>query len=124
MPRLLDHGASGVVIAMASSVELVEEAVRRARYQPEGVRSFGGQRYGLRAAPANPAEIRPHIYPMIEDRRGFTDIAKIAAVKGIAGLHIGPVDLGLGLGLDRERSRASSKRCRRSSRPATPRRSR
>ena len=101
MPRVLDHGASGVVIAMASSTELVKEAVRRARYQPEGVRSFGGQRYGMRSAPANVAEIRPHIYPMIEDRRGMADIASIAAVEGIAGLHIGPVDLGLGLGLDR-----------------------
>ena len=39
---------------------------------------------------------------MIEDqprRRGHRDIA---AVKGIAGLHIGPVDLGLGLGLNRD----------------------
>ena len=102
MPRLLDHGASGVVIAMASSVELVEETVRRARYQPEGVRSFGGQRYGLRSAPANPAEIRPRVYPMIEDRRALADISAIAAVKGISGLHIGPVDLGLGLGLARD----------------------
>lgn len=101
MPRLLDHGASGVVIAMASSTELVEEAVRRARYQPEGVRSFGGQRYGMRSAPTVPSEIRPHIFPMIEDSRGIADIANIAAVKGIAGLHIGPVDLGLGLSLDR-----------------------
>jgi len=102
MPRLLDHGASGMVIAMASSVELVEETVRRARYQPEGVRSFGGQRYGLRSASANPAEIRPHVYPMIEDRRALADISAIAAVKGISGLHIGPVDLGLGLGLERD----------------------
>src|SRR5215207_10159995 len=62
VPRLLDHGASGIVVAMASSTELVEEAVRRARYQPEGVRSYGGQRYGLRLAPANVSEIRPHIY--------------------------------------------------------------
>src|SRR5260370_2444175 len=29
IPRLLDHGASGVVVAMASSVALAEEAVRR-----------------------------------------------------------------------------------------------
>jgi 4-hydroxy-2-oxoheptanedioate aldolase len=107
MPRVLDHGASGVVIAMASSAGLVKEAVRRARYQPEGVRSFGGQRYGLKNAPTNPAEIRPHIYPMIEDKRGFSDIETIAAVEGIAGLHIGPVDLGLGLGLDRKDRRFS-----------------
>jgi 4-hydroxy-2-oxoheptanedioate aldolase len=102
IPRVLDHGASGVVVAMASSVALAEEAVRRARYQPEGVRSFGGQRYGMRKAPDNVHEIRPHIYPMIEDRRGVADVEAIAAVPGIAGLHIGPVDMGLGLGLDRE----------------------
>jgi 4-hydroxy-2-oxoheptanedioate aldolase len=105
IPRLLDHGASGVVVAMASSVGLVEEAVRRARYQPEGVRSFGGQRYGLRPSPAKVSEIRPHIYPMIEDCRGFGDIADIANVNGIAGLHIGPVDLSLGLALDRSDAR-------------------
>jgi len=102
MPRLLDHGASGVVVAMAASPALVEETVRRARYQPEGVRSFGGQRYGLRPAPEIVSEIRPRVYPMIEDRRGVAEITAIAAVKGIAGLHIGPVDLGLGLSLERE----------------------
>ena len=102
IPRVLDHGASGVVLAMASSAALVEEAVRRARYQPEGVRSFGGQRYGMRPAPEDVSKIRPHVYPMIEDRRGVRDVADIAAVKGISGLHIGPVDLGLGLGLGRD----------------------
>ena len=102
MPRLLDHGASGVIVAMASSTALVEEAVRRARYQPEGIRSYGGQRYGMREAPAAASEIRPHVYPMIEDRRGVEDIAAIARVKDIAGLHIGPVDLGLGLGVGRD----------------------
>jgi 4-hydroxy-2-oxoheptanedioate aldolase len=88
IPRLLDHGAAGVIVAMASSRELVEEAVRRARYQPEGVRSFGGQRYGMRPASTVVSEIRPFVYPMIEDRRGVR-------------LHVGPVDLGLGLSLDR-----------------------
>jgi 4-hydroxy-2-oxoheptanedioate aldolase len=101
IPRVLDHGASGVVLAMASSAALVEEAVRRARYQPEGVRSFGGQRYGLRPAPGDVSAIRPHVYPMIEDQRGVRDVADIAAIKGISGLHVGPVDLGLGLGMDR-----------------------
>ncbi len=102
IPRVLDHGAAGVVVAMASSTALVQETVRRARYQPEGVRSYGGQRYGMRAGSETVSEIRPQVFPMIEDRRGFADIAAIAAVEGIAGLHIGPVDLGLGLGLDRD----------------------
>jgi 2-keto-3-deoxy-L-rhamnonate aldolase RhmA len=99
MPRVLDHGASGIVIAMASEPGLMEEAVRRVRYQPEGIRSFGGQRYGMRQISKPTAEIRPHVYPMIEDSRGVAAVEAIAAVKGIAGLHVGPVDLGLGLGV-------------------------
>jgi 4-hydroxy-2-oxoheptanedioate aldolase len=102
IPRVLDHGAAGVVLAMASSAALVEEAVRRARYQPEGVRSFGGQRFGMRPAPDDVSKIRPQVYPMIEDQRGVRDVAKIAAVKDISGLHVGPVDLGLGLRVDRD----------------------
>src|SRR5258708_3368352 len=87
IPRLLDHGAAGVVVAMASSPALAEEAVRRARYQPEGMRSFGGQRYGMRSAPDDPSQIRPNIYPMIEDRRGVADVAAIAAGQGVARPH-------------------------------------
>jgi 4-hydroxy-2-oxoheptanedioate aldolase len=103
VPRVLDHGASGVVIAMASSVALVERAVALARYQPEGVRSYGGQRYGMRPEPVDVTAVRPGVYPMIEDRRGVDEVAAIAHIPGIAGLHVGPVDLGLGLGLGLDR---------------------
>ena len=119
MPRLLDHGASGVVIAMASSSSWLRRRYAGRAISPKGVRSFGGQRYGLRGGTAEPSEIRPEVYPMIEDRRGVADIAAIAAVKGIAGLHIGPVDLGLGLGLEREDPRYADA-LRTSSPPDTP----
>jgi len=103
IPRVLDHGASGIVIAMASSPELVAQAVSMARYAPEGSRSYGGQRYGLRAEPGDLATVRPAIHPMLEDARGVAAAREIAAVPGVAGLHIGPADLALGLGLGRER---------------------
>jgi 4-hydroxy-2-oxoheptanedioate aldolase len=103
IPRVLDHGAAGVVVAMASSTNMVEEAMRRARYQPEGERSYGGQRYGMHPEPTDVADVRPAVYAMIEDRRGVDEVAAIAGVEGIAGLHIGPVDLGLGLGLGMNR---------------------
>ena len=101
IPRVLDHGAAGVVIAMVSSQEIAAAAVARARYQPEGRRSYGGQRFGLRREADNVAEIRPAVYAMIEDRRGLDAVRAIAAVPGLAGLHVGPVDLGLALGTDR-----------------------
>jgi 2-keto-3-deoxy-L-rhamnonate aldolase RhmA len=101
IPRVLDHGASGVVLAMASEPEVVRAAVERARYQPVGKRSYGGQRYGMRAEPADPADVSPGIYAMLETRRGIEAAAEIAAIEGLAGLHVGPADLGLALGLGR-----------------------
>src|SRR3954453_22047451 len=62
IPRVLDQGASGIVLAMASEPAVVAAAITRARYQPEGLRSYGGQRYGMRPEPPNPAEVRPAIF--------------------------------------------------------------
>ena len=108
IPRVLDHGASGVVIAMASSAELVAQAVSMARYAPEGTRSYGGQRYGMRPEADDVSTIRPLVYPMLEDARGVAAAREIAAVPGVAGLHIGPTDLTLGLGLGRDRAHPRS----------------
>jgi 4-hydroxy-2-oxoheptanedioate aldolase len=107
IPRVLDHGASGIVIAMATSPEMVAGAVSMARYAPEGTRSYGGQRYGMRPEPGNVSDVRPLIYPMIEDSRGAAAVGEIARVPGIAGLHVGPVDLGLGMGFGMDRSRSA-----------------
>jgi 4-hydroxy-2-oxoheptanedioate aldolase len=104
IPRVLDQGAAGIIVAMTSSPEVIAAAVSRARYQPHGTRSYGGQRYGLRKEPADVSEVRPAIYAMLEDRRGVAAAREIAAVAGVAGLHVGPVDLGLGLGLGMDRS--------------------
>lgn len=104
VPRLCDQGATGVIIAMIESAEVARQALAEARYQPEGRRSYGAQRYGLRPEPPDVSEVRPLVYAMIEDRGGFEHLEEIAAVPGLAGLHIGPVDLGLGLGLGLDRS--------------------
>ena len=104
IPRVLDHGASGIVLAMASTPEVVAAAMERARYQPGGRRSYGGQRYGMRAEPQNVGDVRPAIYPMIESRPAIDAIDQICAVRGLAGLHVGPTDLSLGLGLGTDRT--------------------
>jgi 2-keto-3-deoxy-L-rhamnonate aldolase RhmA len=102
IPRVLDHGAAGVVLAMASEPEVVRGAVERARYQPVGKRSYGGQRYGLRPEPDDPGDVRPGTFAMLETPRGVEAVDEIAAIEGLAGLHVGPSDLGLGLGLGRD----------------------
>jgi len=104
IPRVLDHGASGVVLAMASEPEVVRGAVERARYQPHGKRSYGGQRYGLRPEPSDVSEVRPGIHAMLETERGVAAVEEIASIEGLAGIHVGPTDLGLALGLGRDLS--------------------
>src|SRR5882724_1678833 len=104
IPRVLDQGASGIVLAMASESAVVAAAIERARYQPEGLRSYGGQRYGMRPEPDDPADVRPSIYAMLETRRGIEAVEEIAAIPGLAGLHVGPTDLGLALGVGRDQT--------------------
>ena len=47
IPRFLDFGASGVIVAMVDDAEVARRVVSLARYQPDGIRSYGGRRYGL-----------------------------------------------------------------------------
>jgi 2-keto-3-deoxy-L-rhamnonate aldolase RhmA len=99
IPHVLDQGAAGIIIAMASSPETVATAIARARYHPEGQRSYGGQRYGMRHEPDDITTIRPAVYAMLETRAAVECVAEIVAVPGIAGVHIGPVDLRLSIGV-------------------------
>jgi 4-hydroxy-2-oxoheptanedioate aldolase len=101
LPRYLDAGADGVILAMVSTVAEVERAVRLSRYQPQGRRSWaGGKRNGVGEV-TTVAGVReqfvPEILPMIETAEGLGHVEEIAAVPGIAGLYVGPVDLGLAM---------------------------
>ena len=51
LPRVLDHGAAGVIVAMVESAEVATAAVSASRYAPQGRRSWAGQRYGMRSIP-------------------------------------------------------------------------
>ncbi len=94
--RALDLGAAGVVVPMVSTVAQAEHAVEAMHYPPRGLRSFGKVRnyYGKEAAQADPL-----CFAMIETAEGMQNLEAIAAVEGVDGLFVGPVDLGLGLGL-------------------------
>lgn len=104
IPRVLDHGATGVVVAMVEDAATAERAVAEARYHPVGRRSYGGQRYGMRPEPADIRDVQPEIHVMIESAPGLAAVEAIARVPGLAGLHVGPVDLGLALGLGMRRT--------------------
>jgi 4-hydroxy-2-oxoheptanedioate aldolase len=88
-----------VVVPLVSSAVEAADAVRAARYPPEGIRSFGPMRSGLRVGPA-PAESNAAVavLAMVETAGGLADVVEIAATPGLDGLFVGPNDLRLALG--------------------------
>lgn len=95
----LDAGAGGVIVPLVSSAEEAAAAVAAARYPPEGIRSYGPMRSGLRIGPApvdsNAAVL---VLAMIETPAGLEQVADIAATTGLDGLYVGPNDLRLAVG--------------------------
>lgn len=100
IPRYLDFGADGVIVAMVDNADVARRAVSLARYQPHGIRSYGGRRYGLSPEPDNLCDAAPYVYVMVETARAIEAIDEIASVPGLAGVFVGPVDLALALGGD------------------------
>lgn len=95
--RYLDCGAAGVVVPLVETPEIAEQAVRAARFPPEGIRGFSysrANRHGLEfdsyAARANDETV---VVVMIESRRGAEAAEEIASVEGVSALFIGPYDM-------------------------------
>ena len=95
--RVLDAGADAVVIAMIESAAQAAAAVAATRYPPAGVRSFGPLRAGLGHDPAA-HESRASVFAMIETAAALSDIDRICAVDGLAGIYVGPADLAISMG--------------------------
>lgn len=93
--RAADLGAAGVIVPMVNSAADAERAVAAVRYPPRGIRSFGPVRRGY--SPEGAARDALCIV-MIETAEALADLEAIAAVPGLDGLLIGPVDLALGMG--------------------------
>ena len=94
--RALDLGAAGVIVPMVSSAAEADSARAATRYPPLGERSYGP----LQPAPGNvfdPAD-GPVVFVMIETAQGLAEVEAIAAIDGVDGLFVGPVDLALGVG--------------------------
>ena len=99
VPRYLDFGASGVIVATVDDAPTIAHAIEVTRYQPEGIRSYGGARFGLAPEPVDVGEVRPAVWAMIETKGGAASIDAIAAASGVSGLLVGPADLSRAFGL-------------------------
>lgn len=94
--RALDFGAAAVVVPMVSTVEQATSVARAMRYPPHGERSFGPKLHAD-GDPYDPAN-GPMCLVMIETQEGLDNVEQIAALPGIDGLFLGPVDMGFALG--------------------------
>ncbi len=97
--QALDAGAAGVIVPLVDSAADAARALAAATYPPDGVRSYGPMRSGLRVGPA-PAESNAAVVTlaMIETPGGLADVEEICAVPGLAGIYVGPSDLRIAVG--------------------------
>lgn len=99
----LDAGAAGVIVPQIGSLPEAERAVKAARFAPEGnrganpfVRAAG---YSGRLEWFAEANRDTAILLMIEGQGGLAAATEIAALPGLDGIFIGPMDLSHALGV-------------------------
>jgi 4-hydroxy-2-oxoheptanedioate aldolase len=100
--KVLDGGAYGVICPMVNTKKEAESFVSACKYPPMGTRSNGPIRaamYGEATSYQKVANDETLCIPMIETRTAVKNLAAILDVEGIAGVYIGPSDLGFSYGL-------------------------
>ena len=100
--RVLDCGASGIMVPLVETVEQAEALVYHAKYKPVGQRGFSntahvGYRSAAHVQMMEDANKKVMTIAQIETVKGVENAEKIAAVDGIDTLLIGPSDLSIAL---------------------------
>ena len=105
--RVLDMGASGVMVPYVSTVSEAEQAVASMRYPPRGIRGVAklnrGSAFGddFDEYYARSHELLTTVV-QIETEEAVNSIDAIAAIDGVDVLFIGPLDLSVNLGIPQE----------------------
>jgi 4-hydroxy-2-oxoheptanedioate aldolase len=99
--QILDAGAMGIVVPMVCSAEEAANAVKYAKYAPEGIRSAGGGRWRFWAGEDYPMHANDEILVvvMIEHIEAVKRVEEILSVPGVDACFIGPNDLAWSMGL-------------------------
>lgn len=97
--RMLDAGCYGVIGPMINTRAEAEAFVGACRYPPQGYRSYGPYRTGLRAGPdySDRGSDTPVAIAMIETAAALDNLDAILSVPGLDAIFIGPNDLGRSL---------------------------
>lgn len=103
--RALEAGAGGIMAAQVRSAREAEDVVRWAKFYPQGLRGVNGTgvdgRYGTvpMADYMRRANADTFIAIQIEHASAVEEVEKIAALKEVDVLFIGPADLGQSMGI-------------------------
>lgn len=101
--RVLDLGARGILVPMVESADVARQVVDAARFPPEGHRGVAGSRAAGWGSDLDTylttANEEIAVIAQIESEAGVENADAIAAVDGIHGMFIGPVDLSASLGV-------------------------
>ncbi|MBX7111929.1 MAG: 2,4-dihydroxyhept-2-ene-1,7-dioic acid aldolase [Dehalococcoidia bacterium] len=99
--KVLDAGASGVVVPLVNNGEEAARAVAACRYPPLGIRSSGPARArmvnGADYVEAANSEVACVV--MIETAEALTRLDEILGTPGVDAAYIGPADLAFAIGL-------------------------
>jgi 2-keto-3-deoxy-L-rhamnonate aldolase RhmA len=100
--RALDLGADGIIVPQVETAAEAAEAVRQARYAPDGERGMGlGRAHGYGFS-FNEYLARANkdiaVVVQVEHARAVENIDRIAAVDGLDAVFVGPYDLSASLG--------------------------
>ena len=100
--RVLDLGASGIIVPQVNTAQQAADVVQFARYAPEGQRGVGlarAHRYGMRFQEyLESANDQIAVIVQAEHRLAVENIDAIVQVSGIDAIQLGPYDLSASLG--------------------------
>jgi 4-hydroxy-2-oxoheptanedioate aldolase len=105
--RVLDMGASGVIVPYVNTAEEAENAVRAMRYPPQGIRGIArfhraagfAQEFDSYFSAANHSLLT---VVQVETQEAVKNVESIAAVEGVDVVFLGPMDLTTNMGISRQ----------------------
>lgn len=102
--RILDYGATGIMVPMIETMEQAEKLVTWSKYPPIGKRSYAGGANtdyapsGHHAQHMESLNERTLTIAQIETVKGVENVDEILSVVGVDAAIVGPVDLGISMG--------------------------
>ena len=97
--KVMDMGATGILIPMTDNAEQIKFAVEYAKYAPVGKRGISTMRAHTLYNPGSLSEYmtraneRTKVFAQIESESGVRNIDEILSVNGVSGVLMGPNDL-------------------------------